>query len=59
LKRHNRDKSFLRLPLEGSEAEAPPVAGEARRRRLAKRTVRTAESNATIEPDGIAVDDVD
>ena len=36
----------------GSVAEAPPVAGEARWRRLAKQAVRTAVSNAPIEPDG-------
>ena len=51
----------LSLPLEGSEAEAPPVADEARRRRLAKRAAgasprprrRGAANTATIEPDGI------
>ena len=38
--------------LKGSVAKAPPVAGEARRRRLAKLAMRTAVSSATIEPDG-------
>ena len=38
--------------LKGSAAEAPPVADEARRRRLAKQAMRTAVSSAPIEPDG-------
>lgn len=36
----------------GSEADAPPLADEARQRGLAKRTMRTAVSSVMIEPDG-------
>jgi len=61
-------KRILRLCLEGAVKPAPasssvtpiqPVADKGGARKRAIKAVRTAVSNTPIEPDGIAVDEVD